>query len=115
MQIAGLLMGLRVRGETVPELVGAVRAMRSQMRPVPGVADAIDVCGTGGDGLGTTPHECVAAAVEGSSRLYGMLPKAGPLDMHDWCVVGAWVGASAAPPHVAREPFVGTATSRSSE
>ena len=78
-------------------------------------AATADTAASGGDGLGTTPHECVAAAVEGSSRLYGMLPKAGPLDMHDWCVVGAWVGASAAPPHVAREPFVGTATSRSSE
>ena len=52
-QVAALAMGLRLRGETVPELTGAVRAMRARMLPVPGVADAIDVCGTGGDGHGT--------------------------------------------------------------
>ena len=52
-QIGALLMGLRVRGETVAELAGAVRAMRAQMIPVPGVADAIDLCGTGGDGHAT--------------------------------------------------------------
>ena len=48
-QIAGLLMAMRVRGETVPELVGAVRAMRARMAAVDAPDDAIDVCGTGGD------------------------------------------------------------------
>ena len=52
-QIGALLMGLAVRGETVAELAGAVRAMRAHMRPVPGLEAAIDVCGTGGDRLGT--------------------------------------------------------------
>ena len=52
-QIAGLAMGLAVRGEAVSELVGAARAMRGHMNRVPGVADAVDVCGTGGDGHGT--------------------------------------------------------------
>ena len=52
-QIAGLAMGLRARGETVSELVGAARAMRGRMRAVPGAADAVDVCGTGGDGHAT--------------------------------------------------------------
>lgn len=52
-QIAGLLMALRVRGETVAELTGAVRAMRARMLQVEAPADAIDVCGTGGDGAGT--------------------------------------------------------------
>ena len=52
-QIAALLMGLRVRGETVAELVGAVRAMRARMRRVEAPADTIDVCGTGGDRHGT--------------------------------------------------------------
>jgi anthranilate phosphoribosyltransferase len=41
------------RGPTVPEIVGAVRAMRAGMRPVSAPAEAIDLCGTGGDGLGT--------------------------------------------------------------
>jgi len=52
-QIAGLLMAMRVRGETVAELVGAVRAMRSRMVAVVAPPEAIDVCGTGGDGAGT--------------------------------------------------------------
>lgn len=52
-QIAALLMALRVRGETVAELTGAVRAMRSRMVAVDAPAGAIDVCGTGGDNAGT--------------------------------------------------------------
>ena len=52
-QIAGLLMAMRVRRETVPELTGAVRAMRARMFEMPAPADAIDVCGTGGDNSGT--------------------------------------------------------------
>ena len=42
-----------LRGPTVPEIVGAVRAMRAGMRPVTAPPDAIDLCGTGGDGHGT--------------------------------------------------------------
>ncbi len=52
-QIAALLMAMRVRGETVAELTGAVRAMRARMIVVEAPDDAIDVCGTGGDGAGT--------------------------------------------------------------
>lgn len=52
-QIAGLLMTLRVRGETIEEITGAVRAMRNKMLPIKAPAGAIDVCGTGGDGGGT--------------------------------------------------------------
>ncbi len=52
-QIAGLLMMMRLRGETVAELVGAVRAMRARMAAVAVPPDAIDVCGTGGDAAGT--------------------------------------------------------------
>ena len=52
-QIAGLLMMMRLRGETVAELVGAVRAMRARMAAVPVPPGAVDVCGTGGDGAGT--------------------------------------------------------------
>ena len=52
-QIAGLLMMMRLRGETVAELVGAVRAMLSRMVAVMVPPDAIDVCGTGGDAAGT--------------------------------------------------------------
>src|SRR5271166_90487 len=52
-QIGALLMAMRVRGETVPEITGAVRAMRARMTAVAAPADAIDVCGTGGDAAGT--------------------------------------------------------------
>ena len=52
-QIAALLMALRVRGETVAELVGAARAMLARMTRVATPPGAIDVCGTGGDAAGT--------------------------------------------------------------
>ena len=52
-QIAGLLMALRVRGETVGELTGLVRAMRARMVTIDAPEGAIDVCGTGGDGQAT--------------------------------------------------------------
>jgi anthranilate phosphoribosyltransferase len=52
-QIAALLTALRVRGETQAELLGAVRAVRARMLTVQAPAGAIDVCGTGGDGIGT--------------------------------------------------------------
>lgn len=52
-QIGGLLMAMRVRGETVAEITGAVRAMRARMTTIEAPAGAMDVCGTGGDGAGT--------------------------------------------------------------
>ena len=52
-QIAAVLMMMRLRGETVAELVGAVRAMRARMHAIETPPGAIDVCGTGGDGAGT--------------------------------------------------------------
>ncbi len=52
-QIGGLLMAMRVRRETVAEITGAVRALRSRMARVEAPAGAIDVCGTGGDNAGT--------------------------------------------------------------
>ena len=52
-QIGALLMAMRLRGETVAEIIGAVRAMRGRMTAITAPDDAIDVCGTGGDGLGT--------------------------------------------------------------
>jgi len=52
-QIGGLLMAMRVRGETVEEIVGATRAMRARMMRVQAPEGAIDTCGTGGDGAQT--------------------------------------------------------------
>jgi anthranilate phosphoribosyltransferase len=52
-QIGGFLMALRVRGETVDEIAGAVTTMRAKMLPVKAPANAIDIVGTGGDAAGT--------------------------------------------------------------
>ncbi len=52
-QMGAFLMALRVRGETVGEIAGAVRAVRARMLPLDAPADAIDTCGTGGDATGT--------------------------------------------------------------
>ena len=56
-RIAGFLVALKVRGETVDELIGAVTTMRAKMTPVDLPADtaaaAIDIVGTGGDGKGS--------------------------------------------------------------
>jgi len=52
-QIGAMLMAMRVRGETVAELTGAVRAMRARMTAIAAPDGAIDVCGTGGDNAGT--------------------------------------------------------------
>ena len=52
-QIAGLLMGLRSRGETLDELVGFTKVMREYAIPVETDLDPIDLCGTGGDHSGT--------------------------------------------------------------
>src|SRR5262249_10234415 len=52
-QIGGLLMALRVRGETIGEITGAVTVMRQKMTTIDAPAGAIYVCGTGGDGAHT--------------------------------------------------------------
>jgi anthranilate phosphoribosyltransferase/anthranilate synthase/phosphoribosyltransferase len=67
-QIGGMLMAMRARGETVAELTGAVMAMRARMTPVQAPDDAIDVCGTGGDGaasLNISTAVCLVVAACG--------------------------------------------------
>jgi len=66
-QIGGLLMAMRVRGETVDEIAGATRAMRAKVLPVRAPEGAIDTCGTGGDGKGTfNISTCTAFVVAGA-------------------------------------------------
>ena len=66
-QMGGLLMALRVRGETVDEITGAVSAMRSKMLPVAAPANAVDIVGTGGDGSGSVNvSTCAAFIVAGA-------------------------------------------------
>jgi anthranilate phosphoribosyltransferase len=52
-QIASFLSILRFRGETVEEMTGFVKSMRSHMTPLKYDFDVIDTCGTGGDGAST--------------------------------------------------------------
>lgn len=62
-QIGGFLMALRVRGETVDEIAGAVATMRAKMTPVTAPADAIDIVGTGGDNSGSYNISTCAAII----------------------------------------------------
>ncbi len=62
-QLGAFLMALRVRGETVEEITGAAKLMRSKMIPVEAPAGAIDIVGTGGDGQGTYNVSTCAAMV----------------------------------------------------
>lgn len=66
-QMGGLLMALRVRGETVDEIAGAVSIMRAKMLKVSAPAGAIDVVGTGGDAAGSyNISTCAAFIVAGA-------------------------------------------------
>src|SRR6195256_6252344 len=66
-QMGGLLMGLRLRGETVDEITGAVTTMRAKMQKVAALPDAIDVVGTGGDASGSyNISTCAAFIVAGA-------------------------------------------------
>lgn len=62
-QLGAFLMGLRIRGESVEEIIGGVEAMRAAMAPVEASASAIDIVGTGGDGAGTYNVSTLAAIV----------------------------------------------------
>jgi anthranilate phosphoribosyltransferase len=62
-QLAALLMGLRMRGETVDELAGFATAMRERVVKVDAPEGAIDVVGTGGDGSGTFNISTTAALI----------------------------------------------------
>lgn len=65
-QLGGFLMALRVRGESVAEVTGAVATMRSKMLPVSAPDDAIDIVGTGGDNSGSyNISTCTAIVVAG--------------------------------------------------
>ncbi|MFN2431619.1 MAG: anthranilate phosphoribosyltransferase [Gemmatimonadota bacterium] len=62
--VAGFLIGLRVKGETVDEIVGCARAIRSRARPFPtGHSGLVDTCGTGGDGADTFNVSTTAAFI----------------------------------------------------
>src|SRR6185503_10069846 len=68
-QIGGFLMALRVKGETVDEITGAVQTMRERMLRVAAPADAIDIVGTGGDASGSYNISTASAFVAAGAGL----------------------------------------------
>lgn len=62
-QIAGFLVALRAKGETVEELSGLVEAMISHANPVTISGEKLDIVGTGGDQLNTVNISTMAALV----------------------------------------------------
>ena len=127
-QIAGFLMALRVRGETVDEITGAVEIMREKMLRVAAPADAIDIVGTGGDASGSYNISTCAAIIAAGAGLCvakhgnrALSSKSGAADVLmalgvkldippekiSECITEAGVGFMFAPAHHSSMKFVG--------
>ena len=66
-QMAAFLTAMRMKGETRDELLGFVKCMRSKAIRVSAPEGAVDLCGTGGDGLSTFNISTVSAFVAASA------------------------------------------------
>jgi anthranilate phosphoribosyltransferase len=129
-QIGAFLMALRLRGETVDEIAGAVQVMRDRMVRVAAPEDAIDVVGTGGDGAGSVNISTCAAFIvagcgvpvakhgnralssrSGAADVLGALGVATDLKPEDIsaCIADAGIGFMFAPNHHAAMRHVGPA------
>jgi anthranilate phosphoribosyltransferase len=127
-QIGGFLMALRVRGETVDELAGAVTTLRAKMLPVSAPADAMDIVGTGGDASGSYNVSTAAAFVVAAAGVpvakhgnRALSSKSGSADVLkalgvnleldaqaiSRCIDEAGIGFMFAPAHHAAMKFVG--------
>lgn len=127
-QIGGFLMALRVRGESVDEITGAVSTMRDKMLKVEVPDGAVDIVGTGGTQTGTySISTCSAIVMAGAGAKVAkhgnraLSSKTGTADTLEnlgvnletgadgtaRCVVQAGVGFMFAPAHHAAMRFVG--------
>jgi anthranilate phosphoribosyltransferase len=103
-QIAALLMGLRVKGETAEEVAGAARALRDAMvRVEADVTHLVDTCGTGGGTVGTfnisTAGALIAAGAGASVAKHGnrsFTSKCGSADVLEALGVAIRLDAAAA-------------------
>ncbi|MEM8849774.1 MAG: anthranilate phosphoribosyltransferase [Pseudomonadota bacterium] len=102
-QIAGILMALRTRGETVDEIAAAAAAMRAKMTRVTAPDGAMDIVGTGGDGKGTlnisTATAFVVAAAGVPVAKHGnrnLSSKSGAADVLTQMGINVMVGADMA-------------------
>lgn len=68
-QIASLVSIMRLRGETVDELVGFAKSMKNHMAQIHYEIDVVDTCGTGGDGASTFNISTAAAIVVSSLKV----------------------------------------------
>lgn len=68
-QLAGFLVALRAKGETVDEIVGFRDAILEAAVPLPVSADVLDIVGTGGDRFGTVNVSTMAAVVAAASGI----------------------------------------------
>src|SRR5258708_33147178 len=66
-QIAGFMVALRMKGETVEELTGVARAAGARATPIEVGGALLETCGTGGDGLATFTISKRAAIVDAAS------------------------------------------------
>jgi anthranilate phosphoribosyltransferase len=129
-QLGGFLMALRVRGESVEEITGAVSAMRAKMLKVRAPAEAMDIVGTGGDNSGSYNVSTLAAIIvaacgvpvakhgnraasskSGTADTLGALGvKIGiPAEAVERCIAEAGIGFMMAPAHHAAMRHVGPA------
>lgn len=127
-QIGAFLMALRVRGETVAEITGAVRIMRAKALMVEAPEGAMDIVGTGGDSSGTFNISTAAAivvaatgqpvakhgnkALSSKSGAADVLSALGvnleaPMDVIEKCMREAGIGFMMAPRHHSAMRHVG--------